>query len=101
MGELPVVSEMLRRHSGQGLVVVGMNLEPENRPVVGRFLATRSIAYPNVTVDASTADAYGVSLLPAITLVDRDGLVCRGFRGRTGKLRLSRAVKRCIEKGSS
>jgi thiol-disulfide isomerase/thioredoxin len=96
LSELPVIEEIAARYRDRGLVVVGMNVEPGNRAGVQRFLEGRSISYPNVIVDSPTSEAYRVSLLPAIYVVDREGLVCRGFAGRTGKFRLSRAVEKCI-----
>jgi thiol-disulfide isomerase/thioredoxin len=97
LAEMPVVAELSKRYADRGLVVVGMNLEPENRPAVGRFLSKSSIPYRNVSVDGRTAAAYRIGVLPAIYLVDREGGVCRGFTGRTSGFRLARAVERCLE----
>ncbi|MBW2260479.1 MAG: TlpA family protein disulfide reductase [Deltaproteobacteria bacterium] len=97
LAEIPVVIDLSNRYGDRGLVVVGMNLEPENRPGVGRFLSTSSIPYRNVTVDGQTAAAYRVGVLPAIVLIDRAGTVYKGFTGRTSGFRLARAVERCLD----
>jgi cytochrome c biogenesis protein CcmG/thiol:disulfide interchange protein DsbE len=97
LAEIPVVIDISRKYADDGLVVVGMNLEPGNRPAVGRFLESHSIPYRNVSVDGRTAAAYRVGVLPSITLVDREGNVCGGATGRASGFRLARAVERCLE----
>lgn len=95
MAEIPVLVELARQQGASGVKVVGMNLEPENRPAVERFLASRPLPYPNVVVDQATAEAYRVKILPTIYVLDGQGRVCRGYTGRVGAMRLGRAVQRC------
>ena len=99
LAEIPVVIDLSHLYADRGLVVVGMNLEPENRPAVARFLSSGSIPYRNVTVDGQTAAAYRIGVLPALYLIDRGGTVCKAFTGRTSGFRLSRAVERCLDAG--
>jgi thiol-disulfide isomerase/thioredoxin len=100
LAEIPVVEEISRLHPAEGLVVVGMNLEPEDRPGVARFLESHPLGFENVSVDEATAAAYGVRVLPTIYVVDAAGRICRGFTGRTSGFRLKRAVEACIRDGA-
>ena len=96
IAEIPVVGKVARAYGDRGLAVVGMNVAQGSGADVARFLKARGVAYPNVTVDGSTAAQYEVSLLPAIYVVDAGGKVCKAFTGRVGPRRLASAVEKCM-----
>ena len=96
VAELPLIARMAEEYSGRGLRVIGMNIEPDDRLRVARFLVRRGIEFPNAAVDGATSSAYRVKILPSIVIVDKTGRVCRSRAGRTGRLRLGRAVESCL-----
>ena len=65
LAEIPVVVDLSRRYADRGLVVVGMNVEPENRAGVERLLSSRPVPYRNVTVDPRRY-AVAITTVPVV-----------------------------------
>jgi len=75
--ELPILQRVSRKFADRGLVVVAVNLgEPAED--VKAFLEARKLDLPVVLDEGSVAESYWVDSLPALILIDRDGVI----RGR-------------------
>lgn len=96
VAEIPVIEKLAsQRPGGANIEILGMNLEPEDRPAVERFLSKHPVSYPNVSVDPATAASYKVKILPTIYVLDPQGQVCKSFTGRVGRTRLEKAILGC------
>ncbi len=95
LAEMQVIRSLYGSWVKEGVQVIGMNMEPENRAMVSRFLVKHPLPYRNVSVDGTTAAAYQVKILPTIYVIDARGKVCDGITGRVGSGRLKKAVVRC------
>jgi thiol-disulfide isomerase/thioredoxin len=79
---IPHLIDLQQKYGDKGLVVLGLSLDSEAKDVVA-FLQTRSINYPIVQCDLATKQAYGVSSIPRIFIVDRQGTIRGDFLGYT------------------
>jgi len=71
----PMLDRISRKHQGKGLVVVGVNTsdQPGLAPL---FAKKKGLSYPIVYDDGDdVARRYGVSNLPTLVLIDRQGNV--------------------------
>lgn len=74
--EIPSLTDLYREFRVQGLVVLGIALDPSEKPV--RELTTRlKVEYPNLMDSAKDVyfDSYGLFGQPVSVIVDRNGLV--------------------------
>src|SRR5262245_23572652 len=71
----PILDRISRKHQGKGLVVVGVNTsdQPGLAPL---FARKKGLSYPIVYDEGDgVAQRYGVSNLPTLVVIDRDGNV--------------------------
>lgn len=79
--EVPMINEMTRQYAGQGLQVVGVNLDGmEMKKAIDKFVAAEKIAFRIVfdELDGDSfrvADPYGVAGTPALFIVDKKGVI--------------------------
>ncbi len=73
--EAPILSRVAERYKDRGLVVVGVNTN--DKPGLARaFAADKKLSYPIVFDEGSdVGERYGVSSLPTLVLVGKDGTV--------------------------
>ncbi|HXG36130.1 MAG TPA: TlpA disulfide reductase family protein [Dehalococcoidia bacterium] len=79
--EMPQLVGAYERFKGQGLVVLGVNVQ-EDRDTIGRFASEFGIKFP-VPIDRSgeVVDEYRLLGLPTTYFIDRQGVVRGVFRG--------------------
>ncbi len=72
---MPELERLRGEHSRADFEVLGVNLDPESAP--GRRLLERlAVDYPSaIDSGGSSASQFGVSVLPALVVVDRAGIV--------------------------
>ncbi len=90
-------SELLyRRYRDQGLEVLAINLQ-QPRETVRSYLAGLDISYP-VLLDSSgeMARRYGVSALPLVYLLDRQGRLYTRILGGASPDQLEQIIKRLL-----
>lgn len=74
--EIPSLNDLYREFKGQGLVVLGIALDPGEKPV--RELTSKlKVEYPNLMDSAKDVyfDSYGLFGQPVSVIVDRNGVV--------------------------
>lgn len=78
---MPLVEAFYKRHKGQGLVVLGMNVD-EDPSVVYPFVKRHQIHYPVVLAGASPiSESYRVDGIPMFFMIDPQGRIVRRFEG--------------------
>jgi peroxiredoxin len=89
---MPGLSRLHDRFAARGLVLVGVNLA-ENRQAVEAFARRARIRYPiALDLDSRIANAYRVSTIPQVLVLDRDGVIRYSAAGSTSEPALDRAL---------
>lgn len=98
--ELPVLSELAREKDAQGLDVVGVALDADDRRgKVEQFLRDSPMSYPVTVPEQMPPIGPVVEAIPTTLLIDREGRVAavlvgafdeRSLRGAVGQLLLER-----------
>jgi cytochrome c biogenesis protein CcmG, thiol:disulfide interchange protein DsbE len=90
--EAPVLDRLQRRYEKRGLVVLGVNVS-DSPPVIKAYAAQKGLSYPMV-VDAHSeaSDRYGVSKLPSLVVIDKQGKVSAYFVGMVDESALDDAL---------
>ncbi|TAL18211.1 redoxin domain-containing protein [bacterium] len=77
---IPHLAGLHNRLSAKGVEVLGMNLD-QNPGELDAFLKAKPVPYTVVRTDQATSMAYGVSGIPRIFVIDRQGAVRGDFLG--------------------
>lgn len=80
--QLPALQETQRKYAKQGLAIIGVNLDQDPAPV-NQFLVANKISWPQIFFPESekrgwnnpVASFYGVMEIPALWLIDQQGVV--------------------------
>ena len=97
--EIPVLEKVQRRFAGQPFSVLGVNAEGQgtvDAARIGAFLRGRGASYPSFVDDGTIISDYGVSQIPFMLLVDRDGKIRRTYLGGTGERELASDVESAL-----
>lgn len=91
--QMPILENLRSEYRGKGLQVLGISLD--DRRSASSYL-TANHYYMNSVVDPSgeTAQRYGVSGIPAMVLVDREGRIAGRATGYRSEPRLRAALRR-------
>jgi thiol-disulfide isomerase/thioredoxin len=82
---MPRLDAIARRHEGAGLRLLSVNIEGRGVAAKARAMADRLA--PSGTLlwdDSGAADAYGVTVIPHLALIDRQGIIRWVHRGTLG-----------------
>ena len=75
MGEVPLLKELYAQHLDQGVVVVGISLDDELKPVQ-EMVRNLGIAWPQIhDADKSLVKLFNVKGTPTYYLIDREGKI--------------------------
>lgn len=79
--QAPILDRLARKYEGRGLVVLGVNID--DPPAIAKeYARKKGLSYPILTDDGDQAAAsYGVSKLPSLIVVDRQGNVSSFMTG--------------------
>jgi len=91
---MPTLHELYRDWHPRGAEFVGIDSDGPmaSRDDLGAFLARHPFPYPVVIDDRNAGGAYGVSSIPHIVIVGRDGKITRVFVGGVGRDQLDAAL---------
>jgi tetratricopeptide (TPR) repeat protein len=76
--EMPRLEELYRKLQGRGLVALGLTnpSRGETEADVRRFVSERELSFPiGIDQAGQTANAFAVSRIPAVAIVDREGII--------------------------
>jgi cytochrome c biogenesis protein CcmG/thiol:disulfide interchange protein DsbE len=82
MVALPNLRRIDERFRPAGLLVVGVNEEPDQAPKIAALAAEKQLRYPIVLDRGPIEKAFGVYGYPTVVLLDRQGVI--RFVGRGG-----------------
>lgn len=75
MGEVPLLKELYSQHLDQGLVVVGISLDDEVKPLQ-EMVRSLGMSWPQIhDVDESLVKLFNVKGTPTYYLIDREGKI--------------------------
>lgn len=94
--ELQESEPLHRRYQDQGLVVLAINMQ-QSRDTVADYLSHLTISYPVLLDDkGEMAQRYGVSALPLVYLLDRQGRLHTRMLGGASAVQLEQIVKQLL-----
>ncbi len=74
--ELPALQQLWERYHADGLVVVGISMDEEGRPIVEEFHQTFPVEYPLLIDGLQVAETYRAHfVVPTSYLISRDGRI--------------------------
>ena len=75
MGEVPLLKELYAQHLDQGVVVVGVSLDDELKPLQ-EMVASKGMSWPQIhDADQSLVKLFNVKGTPTYYLIDREGKI--------------------------
>ena len=75
MGEVPLLKELYAQHLDQGVVVVGISLDDELKPLQ-EMVTSKGISWPQIhDADKSLVKLFNVKGTPTYYLIDREGKI--------------------------
>jgi len=97
---MPELDAMYRDYQKQGLMVVGVSVDQgeDRAKKVKKFLEKKPVAYPIVidSAESSSWEAFNVSALPTLYLIDREGHIVERWIGLVDMAAVRSAVERAI-----
>lgn len=94
--EMPVLDGIAKRYAGQGVVVMGVLVDPD-REGARDVLAHGKIGYPQLDDEVGAASkAFSIRSLPSLVVVDKKGVVRTYRTGYTSEAELEAAIKSAL-----
>jgi len=94
---IPVLSKLHKRYSDRGLVILGISLDRDGLEALGAYVHENMIPYKIVMADNKITKAFGgVSTIPTLYIVDRDGRLVRKLTGYQSYGQLEEQVKKYL-----
>ena len=90
--QAPIVDRIGKKYAGKGLRVVGINVD-DTEEVARDHTRKLGVSYPILLDEGSAQKAYGVSRLPSLVVVDRQGKVSAFTSGMVDEDRFDRMVR--------
>ena len=100
VASMPDMQKLYDKYKESGFTVAGVSIDEEGAKKVKPFLAKRKFTYPmllDTDKDAPTWKAFGVHVIPAVFLVDRDGQIVQQWTGKPDKKEIEKAVSALLE----
>ena len=94
---IPILSKLHKKYSEKGLVILGVSLDKDGLGVLGTFVHENMIPYKVVMGDNRISNAFGgVSSIPTLYMVDREGRLVRKLTGYHSYNQLEEQVKKYL-----
>jgi cytochrome c biogenesis protein CcmG/thiol:disulfide interchange protein DsbE len=94
---IPILSKLHKRYSKEGLVILGVSLDRDGLGELGTFVHENMIQYKVVMGDNRISNAFGgVSSIPTLYIVDREGRLVRKLTGYHTYGQLEEQVKKYL-----
>ena len=100
--EIPDFIELQKAYGDQGLVVIGISVDPITRGVgkdqVASFMKSNGINYPIFIVNSqSSIEGYNISQgIPMTYVIGRDGKMVRSLLGQQSKMIFEQEIKKLL-----
>ena len=96
--EIPGFVEVYNKYRGKGFELVGISFDTDTKEHLPRFVMQNRIGYKILMGDVATANAYGVTPLPATYFVGKDGRIKNIHVGFMDKDDFEREVQKLLQK---
>lgn len=97
MQEIPDLIKLQNKYASKGFSVVGLSVDESGPKVVKKLVEKRSINYPVLMADGSTArDFGGVVGIPTSFLVNSQGTVVKKYPGYVPSIVLENDIKKIM-----
>lgn len=94
---IPVLSRLHREYSEEGVVILGVAFDDEGLSVLGKFVVEHQIPYKVLMGNRRVSNSFGgVSSIPTIFIVDREGRLVRKLTGFHTYGQLEEQIKRYL-----
>lgn len=94
---IPVLSKLHKRYSDKGLVILAVSLDRDGLGELGIFVHDNMIPYKVLMGDTRTGNAFGgVSSIPTLYIVDREGRLVRKLNGYHSYGQLEEQIKKYL-----
>ena len=94
---IPVLSKLHKKYSDKGLVILGVSLDKEGLKVLGPYVHEHQVPYKILMGSRKTSNAFGgVSSIPVIYIVDREGRLVSKVIGYQSYGQLEKQVKKYL-----
>jgi hypothetical protein len=94
LSALPQLAALQRELAPRGLTILGASIDEDAAKVRKAFGANP--AYPVGLIGAAEWNRWGVASLPALFLVDRDGIIVRRFGGEADPTVMRAAIEEAL-----
>jgi thiol-disulfide isomerase/thioredoxin len=96
--EIPVLNKLQSRFSDQGFVLIAIAVDKENKVGLRNLIHKRKINYQVLMADeAIRKDFGGVSILPTMFLVNREGIILKKYFGHIHHNSLIQDIRQTLE----
>ena len=97
--EAPHLSELQEKHRGDGLVVLGVNIDNDKPDRIRRFMDSKGLSYRMlVRGDGVAMRDYHCRAFPTLYWIDKNGTVMARDYGPQGRKRLEDRARTLIER---
>jgi len=94
---IPVLTKLHKNYSDKGLVILAISLDRDGLEALGTFVHEKMIPYKVIMGDTKIGNAFGgVSSIPTLYMVDRDGRLVRKLTGYHSYRQLEEQVKKYL-----
>ena len=93
--ELTALSGSLDKFSDMETEVVGVNLDGAGKDRARLLLKDKKIGFMSLHDEGTAAGLYGVTTLPTLYIVDREGRICYGTTGYTRASKVASINREC------
>ncbi len=95
--EIPDLIELQQKYEKKGFSVIALSVDESGPKTVKRLVEKRSINYPVLMADKSTARSFGgVVGIPTSFLINSNGTVVKKYPGYVPRMILERDIKKII-----
>lgn len=97
MQEVPTLIELQRQFANDNFSVIGLSVDEGGANVVAKLIEKRSITYPVLMADDTTARGFGgVAGIPTSFLVNKEGNVVKKYPGYVPHTVLENDIKKIM-----
>lgn len=94
---IPVLSKLHKRYSDKGLVILAVSLDRDGLEALGAYVHEHMIPYKVLMGDTRIGNAFGgVSSIPTLYIVDREGRLVRKLTGYHSYGQLEEQIKKYL-----
>ncbi len=90
---IPGLERLYQSYGGKGLVVLGVSMDEDDSATLKRFAAQKGITYTVLRGDDEVASKYLVRSIPALFLVNKDGMVAKQYLGEGNEDSLEKDIR--------